>query len=159
MKKTTQLSLVLVTLLSLSGCGEDNAYNGQTGLIGGGSSVEASSNNSLNQSIKTLYSMIQTDSSNAYIQSLEMLQVVNDLSANANEENLEKAQIEFKKLALAYKRVETVYVAGYNDANMKDIAEFYIEQFIKQSKSYDVMGDLDAVFSGTKPLLKMTSKV
>ncbi|MEA2099309.1 MAG: imelysin family protein [Campylobacterota bacterium] len=155
MKKNITLSLLLVTLLSVTGCDDENAYNGQTGLIGGGSStVETTENSSLESSIISLYSLIKEDSANAYINSLEMLQSLNTLQSNPNELTLRDAQTAFKKLTLSYKRVETFYVAGANDANMKDIAEFYIEQYIKQSKNYDVVADLDAVFSSNKTIVK-----
>ncbi len=153
MKKVTKLSLVLITLLSLSGCG-DNAYNGKTGLIGGSSNTEVGSNTSVEQSVNAIYSIIKEDSANAYINSLEMVQSINTLTTSNSEANLLKAQEQFKKMILSYKRVETLYVAGYEDPNMADIANFYIEQFVKQSKSYDVIGDLDAVFNGSKAIVK-----
>ena len=158
MKKITKLSLVLTTLLSLSGCG-DNAYNGKTGLIGGdASSIDVSSNSSVEHSVNAIYSMIKEDSANAYINSLEMVQSINTLTITKSEANLLKAQEQFKKMALSYKRVEAIYVASVQDPNMKDIADFKIEQFIKQPKSYDVVGDLDKVFAGTKSIVANSLK-
>jgi predicted lipoprotein len=41
---------------------------------------------------------------------------------------------------------------------MRDLADFYLEHFIKGSKSQDIPGDLDRVFNGTGSLSKNSSK-
>ncbi|MFT5662312.1 MAG: hypothetical protein ACI9TV_002962, partial [Sulfurimonas sp.] len=87
-----------------------------------------------------------------------LLKRIQTLNANSSVDNLLQAQIEFKKLVLAYKRVEVVYVAGYNSDSMRDIAEFYLENFIKGSKAQDIGGDLDRVFSGEASLIANSLK-
>lgn len=137
-------------LLTFSGCGEDNSWDGKTGLNGGGGSA---SNSSVGQSLNALYTLIKTDSSSSYSNSLEMIKTIETLESKTGTTSLLNARDEFKKLILSYKRVETYYIAGYNDEDMYDLASFYMEQFIKQSKNYDVVGSLDAVFAGNKSLV------
>lgn len=149
MKNIVLSFTILLALLTFSGCGGDNNWDGKTGLNGSGG---AGSNSSVTLSVKTLYDLIQKDSEKAYKNSLTMIESVKKL--DATDLNIQDAQNRFKKLVLSYKRVETYYVAGKNSDDMFDIAGFYIEQFIKQSKNYDVAGDLDAVFAGSKAIVK-----
>ena len=143
---------VFITLLTFSfvGCGGDNSYNGENGLI----DPTSTSSTSLDTEINSLYQdVIKKDAQNAYVQSAFLLSAVEDLNNSADEAHLQSARDEFKKLILSYKRVESSYVAGYNSDDMRDIADFYIEQFIKGSKSQDIAGDLDQVFAGTKQIV------
>lgn len=148
----------ITTLLFVSifiGCsGGDNSYDGENGLLSG-----ITNTTSLDTSINEIYTqVILEDSKSAFIQSQILLQSIQALNANSSEGNLLQAQIEFKKLVLTYKRVEAVYVAGYNSDNMRDIAEFYLENFIKGSKAQDIGGDLDRVFSGEASLIANSLK-
>jgi len=141
----------LITLLTFSfiGCGGDNSYNGVDGLID-----PSTASTSLDVEVKSLYEdVIKKDAKSAYVQSITLLNAVKDLNSSTDEVHLQRARDEFKKLILSYKRVESAYVAGYNSDDMRDIADFYIEQFIKGSKSQDIAGDLDQVFAGTKQIV------
>lgn len=130
------------------GCG-DNNYDGETGLQTAESSI-----GSVEGNVQDIYKLvIQKDSEDAYIQTQILLSAIEDLNTSTNEANLQVSRDEFKKLVYAYKRVESAYVAGYNSDDMRDIADFYIESFIKGSKSQDIGGDLDEVFAGNKSIV------
>ena len=142
---------VLIALLTFAfvGCGGDNKYNGVDGLID-----PSTSSSSLDTEVQSLYeNIILQDSQSAYSQSLTLLSAIEDLNSSVDEAHLQVARDEFKKLILSYKRVESAYVAGYNSDDMRDVADFYIEQFIKGSKSQDIKGDLDLVFAGNKQIV------
>jgi hypothetical protein len=146
--------LTLMLGLTLSGCGDQNAYDGQSGLLS-----SASSQSTLDESIASIYeNVIYKDINDTYNKSLSLLALIEDLNASVSEENLIDAQDAFKELVLLYKRVETVYVAGYNDDTMRETAEFYLEHYIKGSKSQDIKGDLDLVFAGTKSMVANSLK-
>lgn len=152
------MKILLKTLLlfglffGLSGC-EDNNYDGKTGLNGSGSSSD------LNVPIENIYTNImQQDADTVYSQSQLLITAVETLQNGPTEQNLTAAQNSFKKLARYYKRVESAYVAGYNSDDMRDLADFYIEHYIKGSKAQDIPGDLDKVFAGNGTLVKNSSK-
>ena len=149
MKKVYQLLLASLIAFIFIGCGGDNNYDGETGLITGQSSA-----NSVDLSIENIYnSIILKDSNETYQRSLILLSQIKDLNRTTNTTNLKIARDSFKELVLSYKRVESIYVAGYYSDDMRDIAEFYIEQFIKGSKAQDIGGDLDEVFAGKKTIV------
>ena len=155
MKKYYKTVLVMMMLFGLSGCNSDNSYDGRTGLIGGG----GSSNVSVQKSVETIYSTVMLESSKTvYSVSLTLTESIKDFNNAPTEVNLNKARRDFKALALSYKRVESSYVAGYNSDNMRDLADFYIEHFIKGSKAADIPGDLDKVFKGSGALVKNSLK-
>ncbi|MEA2091594.1 MAG: imelysin family protein, partial [Campylobacterota bacterium] len=95
---------------------------------------------------------------NSYNASLTLYESIKDFNNSQTEANLQTARRNFKALALAYKRVESSYVAGYNSDDMRDLADFYIEHFIKGSKSADISGDLDKFFKGNGSLVKNSLK-
>lgn len=152
MRNLLKAVLGLLLVFGYCGCG-DNAYDGETGLKGSGSGT------ALDGFIERLYeNVMQQDADTAYRQSLLLINAVSTLQSSPTEANLTAAQNAFKKLAGYYKRVESAYVAGYNSDDMRDLADFYLEHFIKSSKSQDIPGDLDQVFAGTGSLNKNSSK-
>ena len=153
MQMMYKVVFVFATLFFLSGCG-DNSYNGKDGLAGSGGN-----GSSVLQSVSKIYEdVILTDIDKSYQNSLTLVSAIEDLNASQSEANLSKAREEFKKLALSYKRVESAFVAGTLSDDMRDIADFKLEQFIKHSKSADFAGDLDAVFMGNKALVSNALK-
>lgn len=153
MKKSIKIILVFLMMVFVA-CSEDNNYDGVNGLPSG--TIDTSS---IETAIEELFiEVIIKDSRAVYTQSQVLEQSILALNTNASEQNILQAQEEFKKLVLAYKRVEAIYVAGYNDANMRDIADFFLEQYIKGSKSQDISGDLDRVFAGQASLVANSLK-
>ena len=149
MKNLYQLLLASLIAFMFIGCGDDNNYDGETGLLAAQSSAS-----SVDVSIENIYSsIILKDSNETYQRSVVLLSQIKDLNRTTNITNLKIARDSFKDLVLSYKRVESLYIAGYNSDNMLEIAEFYIEQFIKGSKSQDIGGDLDEVFAGNKSIV------
>ena len=147
MKQIYRVIFTVFISLILMGC-DDNSYDGETGLIAAPTSTDE-----VSTSVTSIYTLvIQEDSLDAYNASLSLLDATKNLE-ESNEASVQRARTEFTKLILSYKRVESIYVAGYNSDDMRDIADFYIEQFIKGSKSQDIAGDLDAVFSGNKSIV------
>jgi len=147
-------ALLLMLTLIFNGCGSENSYDGQNGLLSG-SSAKAT----LDESVKKIFEdVIYKDINETYNKSVELTSIIEDLNTITNENNLKVAQDTFRELIILYKRVETVYVAGYNDDSMRDIAEFYLEHYVKGSKSQDIANDLDSVFSGTKGLVANSLK-
>ncbi|QFR50005.1 hypothetical protein FJR48_09825 [Sulfurimonas lithotrophica] len=149
-----KIFLILVISLMFIACGDENNYDGQNGLLSANASAQ-----SIDAAIGSIYDeVIYKDANATYEQSLNLLASIEDLNSTKSEADLIEAQNGFKQLVLFYKRVEAVYVAGYNDDNMRDIADFYIEHYIKGSKSQDTAGDLEEVFSGTKTLVSNSLK-
>ena len=146
------VSAIILTVI-FSGCGGDNSYDGENGLIGTGSGT------AIDEAVAGLYAnVIIADAQACYADSLVLLNAVQALNSTTDASALAAAQSAFKALALGYKRVESAYVAGYNANDMRDLADFYIEHFIKSSKSQDIPGDLESVFAGTGSLTKNSSK-
>jgi hypothetical protein len=152
--KLKALGFMLIVTLTFSGCGGENSYDGQNGLLSSpGSKI------TVDESIENIFDdVIYKDANQTYNKSVELVSIVEDLNSTTDESNLLSAQRAFKELVLLYKRVETVYVAGYNDNEMRDIAEFYIEHYIKASKSQDIAGDLESVFAGSTGLVANSLK-
>ncbi len=148
------LLLMFIVTLTFSGCGGENSYDAENGLLS-----SSSSQATLDESIQSiLENVIYKDANDTYNKSVELVSIIEDLNTTTDQSNLVAAQETFKELVLSYKRVETLYVAGYNDDSMRDIAEFYLEHYIKGSKSQDIASDLDAVFAGTKGLVANSLK-
>ena len=146
---------LFITLLFVTACG-DNSYNGKDGLVG---SSDNGGTDAVSLSVHNIYKdVILEDTDNTYQNSLTLVRAVEDLNASVNEATLAAAREQFKKLACSYKRMESVYVAGAISDDMRDIADFKIEQFIKHSKNADFEGDLDAVFAGNKALVSNALK-
>jgi len=143
-----------MSIMFIVGCGESNTYDGENGLI-----TSNRSTTSIDVALKNIFDeVIYKDANETYSQSLVLISSIEELNTTTNETKLIQAQSAFKELVLHYKRVEAVYVAGYNSDYMKDIAEFDLEHYVKGSKSQDTAGDLDAVFAGTKSLVANSLK-
>ncbi len=154
MKKTYTTTLLLLIFLGLFGCGGSNNYDGKTGLIS-----STSNQSSKDISIKNIYdNVILRDINSSYTQSLVLISSVKSLNDTQSMATLETSQKEFKKLALLYKRVESTYVAGRESDDMRDIADFYLEQFIFNSKGDTLFNDLQRIFNGTGALYKNSHK-
>ncbi|SFV54228.1 hypothetical protein MNB_SM-4-334 [hydrothermal vent metagenome] len=155
MKKiyTTLFSLLLS--LSFVGCGSDNGFDGENGLLASGGANQSAIETSL---IEIYNEVILKDINASYEKSLSLIQSVQDLNTSTSATTLSSAQVAFKELVLSYKRVESTYVAGRESDNMRDIADFYLEQFIFNSKGDTLFTDLQKIFDGTGSLYKNSHK-
>lgn len=155
MKYIYRLLLSTILAFSLSGCGDDNSYDGENGLLASG----GASQKDLDAYVLEIYTeVIAKDINSSYEESLLLIQAVQDLNATPNATTLESAQVAFKTFSLSYKRVESAYVAGRESDNMRDIADFYLEQFIFNSKGDTLFSDLERIFDGTGSLYKNSHK-
>lgn len=147
MKKIYQVVFSILLSFMILGC-DDNKYDGETGLIASPVSLDE-----VDTSVANVYTLvIQKDSQDAYTNALSLLEATQNLQIS-DETSVQIAREALLNLILSYKRVESIYLAGYNSDDMRDIADFYIEQFIKGSKSQDIAGDLDEVFAGEKSIV------
>ncbi len=154
-KNSLKVVVLFAITLFFIACGSDNDYDGKTGLIGSG----GSSTSSVGVSIRKIYDKTLLDSSwRTYEAAILLKDSVEMFNNSSTESNLQLARKDFKTLALLYKRVESSYVAGYNSDDMRDLADFYLEHFIKGSKAADISGDLDKVFKGNGSLVKNSLK-
>ncbi len=154
MKKiyTTIFSLLLT--FSLVGCGDDNSFTGKN-LLAAQSIDQAT----IDEAVKDIYDkVILRDIYAANTQALKLIQSVTNLKDTNSSGNLSSAQASFKKLVLSYKRVESVYIAGRESDDMRDLADFRIEQFIFNSKGDTLFTDLDKIFNGIGTLQKSSHK-
>ncbi|MDD5202563.1 MAG: imelysin family protein [Sulfurimonas sp.] len=150
MKNVYKTLLLLLLSLSFIAC-DDNSYDGETGLI----SPEMVSQSSINLSLEKIYKdVILKDINTTYEQSLLLIESVKDLNETNTTATLLVAQEAFKSLILAYKSVESAYIAGRESDAMRDIAEFSLEQFILNSKGDTLFTDLQNIFDGTGALYK-----
>lgn len=117
--KHITISIIFIALL-LSGCGDDNAYDGVNGLNSSSTSDDTS------QSIQTIYKQIQDDANTTYQSSLELISLAEDANNSLGEFKLLRDGTQ--ELIRAYKKVEAVYVAEKLDNAMIDIP-VYIETF------------------------------
>lgn len=150
MKNVYTKLLTIVLALSFMGCGSDNSFDGENGLLSSGVNKSG-----IDKSLSQLYTnVILTDINSSYSQSLILIQSVKDLNEMNSTATLLDAQTQFKELALSYKRVESAYVAGRESADMRDIADFYLEQFIFNSKGDTLFTELDNIYAGVGSLFK-----
>ncbi|DAB29674.1 MAG TPA: hypothetical protein CFH84_08205 [Sulfurimonas sp. UBA12504] len=150
MKNIYKTLLVLLLSLSFIAC-DDNSYDGETALI----SPEIVSQSSINLSLEKIYKdVILKDINTTYEHSLLLVESVKDLNETNTTQTLLAAQEAFKTLVLAYKSVESAYIAGRESDAMRDIAEFNLEQFILNSKGDTLFTDLQKIFDGTGALYK-----
>ena len=155
MKHIYKVMLLLIISLGVIGCGGDNAYDGETGLLSSGTASQSS----IDESINSIYTNVILQDINAtYEKSLVLLSSVKDLNETNSSATLLSAQEAFKTLALSYKKVESAYVAGRESDDMRDIADFYLEQFIFNSKGDTLFTDLEKIFDGTGALYKNSHK-
>lgn len=143
---------ILVTSFFI-GCGDENSYDGVNGLISSDSTL------GVDESVQAIFdNVIYKDANETYNKSVSLISMIEDLNSSTTESNLQLVQDGFKDLILSYKKVESVYVAGYNNDNMRVVAEFYLEHYIKGSKSQDTAGDLESVFDGNRSLVANSLK-
>jgi len=154
MEKIYTTLILLLVILSFSGCG-DNSFDGENGLLSSGSANQSDIDLSL---IDIYNKVILKDINASYEKSLSFIQSVKDLNVSTSATTLLFAQVAFKELTLSYKRVESAYVAGRESDNMRDIADFYLEQFIFNSKGDTLFTDLQKIFDGTGALYKNSHK-
>lgn len=109
--------LLLVSFL-LHGCGGDNSYNGEN-LLGSGST-------NVDNSLESIYTLIQNDANTTYNKALEVEALVDD--SNSSLGDFEALREKTQELILSYKRVETLYVAEKLQSSMTDIP-VYVEAF------------------------------
>lgn len=150
---TALLSLLLT--FGFVGCGDDNSYDGVNGLLTSGGANQSDINTSI---LKIYQDVILADVNASYRKSLTLIQSVKDLNETNSSATLLSAQVVFKELALSYKRVESAYLAGRESNDMRDIADFYLEQFIFNSKGDTLFTDLDKIFNGIGSLYKNSHK-
>jgi len=111
--------LLLLIGFLLNGCG-DNSYDGESGLRSGGNNTDVSA------AIESIYSVVQTDADKAYNLAVEVASLVDE--SNSTQDDFETLRTKMQELILAYKRVETVYIAGKLQSSMIDIP-VYVEAF------------------------------
>ena len=155
MKKVYKALLFLLVMFGLLGCGGDNSYDGVSGLISSNKTDQSSVDSNI---LKIYENVILPDANIAYEKSLELVQAVKDLNKSKSSTTLASAQTAFKELALAYKRVESAYVAGRESDEMRDLADFEIEHFVRSSKSDTLFSDLERVFNAKGSLYKNSHK-
>ena len=126
--------------LFLIGCGDDNSYDGKTGLIGGVSVVDSS--------LEDLYADVYQSDANLSATRLENL--IEDLAILQNEQNeqtLQSAQESFYAFVRAQKRIEAAFIADEFDSTFLDTLG-YMEYF-HVGKNSDLISELDRVFSSS----------
>lgn len=155
MKKIYIILFSLLLSLSFIGCGSDNSFDGENGLLASGGANQSGIDTNL---IEIYNEVILKDVNASYEKSLSLIQSIQDLNTTTSASTLLSAQVAFKELVLSYKRVESAYVAGRESDNMRDIADFYIEQFIFNSKGDTLFTDLQKIFDGTGSLYKNSHK-
>lgn len=109
-------SFTLLIALIFSGCGDDNAYDGENGL--------QSAPVSGSESLQAIYSVIQSDAQEAYDTSVELVGLVE--SSDDSLSDFEVLRSKTQELIIAYKSVETHYVADEFNSDLSDTPE-YIE--------------------------------
>lgn len=109
-------SITLLLAVIFSGCGDDNAYDGESGLVSGGSSSDTS------VMIESIYEMVQSDANVTYQRSLELIELVDD--SNQSLSDFEALRAKAQELILVYKKVEAVYVAEKLSSSMVDVPVF-----------------------------------
>jgi len=151
---TALLSLLFITF-SFVGCGNDNSYDGKNGLLSSGGADQTNIDSSI---LKIYENVILPDANASYEKSLALIQTLKDFNETKSSATLASAQAAFKELALSYKRVESAYVAGRESDEMRDLANFYLEHFIFNSKGDTLFRELENIFNGSGSLYKNSHK-
>lgn len=133
----------LVALIFL-GCGGDNAYDGETGLLSGGSSE------SLATQLQQIDDAVLVKGSVSLAEQAESTHTaLLALQREQSEANLQAAQLQATTLFESWKGVEALYVAKKYDDAMIDIPA---QMDVFNIGNIDIPSRLDEVFEGTSSL-------
>lgn len=133
-KKIAKVS-VLATLLLLSGCGGDNAYNG-TGII------EPEISQSQGDALESLQKNVFIKDSESLLSSITTLKTkVESFDTNLTQSDTLEMQDFFKSIMQAWKSTEASYVAADYDDAMIDIPQLF--DYFHTGKKLDVAADID----------------
>jgi len=129
---------MILLVLSLIGCGGDNAYDGN-------SAVNNTTPNT-SSSIEGLHQVLISDASNSLLKANELVLKAETLENNVSLANLQTTQEAFKEFISTWKAVQSLYVAGDIDTAMIDI-ELFMDLW--HSGNEDIKVQLDTVFTGS----------
>ncbi|MBN2815187.1 MAG: hypothetical protein JXQ67_00780 [Campylobacterales bacterium] len=113
------IALLLFVSLLLQGCGGENSYDGENGLLSSGGS-------DVSEPLASIYVLIQEDANTTLLLAQELDALVDD--ANNSLADFEALREKTEELILSYKRVEALYVAEKLESAMTDIP-VYVEAF------------------------------
>lgn len=152
MKKTITVMLLLVSLGLLTGCGGDNAFDGETGLINPNTNADtlvSIQENILSSNAKKLNSKVK-----------EVQDKLIAFNTNLTAGDVQALQNDFIEIITTWKQVEALYVASDYDDEMRTMP-INID-FFNKGKNLDVATNIDAALSSTgtleNRLLKNSSK-
>jgi len=135
---------VIAAAMLLIGCGGDNAYDGEEGLISG------STAGTTTQLLTQINAAVLVSDSNAALQKvMDAEAAIAALQAEQNSVNLAAAQSSATALFVAWKKVEAIYVADKYDDAMIDIPGLI--DYFNQGNT-DIPAKLDTIFAGSSSL-------
>lgn len=143
MKTLTTYLLAALSIILLSACADDNAYDGKNGLISGGSGSTFSALEQINEAVLT------HDSTLLLQQATKTKEAISILQEEQSSTNLQATQLQALTLFEAWKRVEAVYVAKKYNSSLIDIPA-QIDFF--HVGNTDIVAKLDKTFAGSSPL-------
>ncbi len=156
-KTTNWLGGLLLAVSFFTGCGSDNAYDGTTGLGGGG----VTSSETI-ASLSSIQTNILQKNANDFQEALEdMKKTLASKDNNLTQNTVEELQNSFRDILHKWKAVDSTYIIGKYDELLTDVPRF-IEFFIKASKRQDIAAEvqdaLDSTLDIEIALFKNTSK-
>jgi hypothetical protein len=132
------LVTAFVIVMTFTGCG-DNAYDGETGLVGNSSTIAVSAEDTF----KSLGSTVLAQNSSNAVTTLKALQLSSaTLKSDVSSANLTQVHNDFKNFMMAYKAVEVTYIAGDYESSLSDtlrLMDFF------HNTNEDIPGQLDVV--------------
>lgn len=129
--------------LFLFGCGDDNSYDGESGLIGSPTGKSAT--------LEQLYTNVYQSDANLSLHTLSVLQEdLQALQQTQNAQTLGSAQESFKEFVLIQKRIEAAFIADeFSDTFLDTLG--YMEYFHVANNS-DLIDELDRIFQSETSL-------
>jgi predicted lipoprotein len=144
MKTITTYLLAGLIIAFFSACVDENAYDGEQGLISGGASGSMQSAlEQINQAV------LINDSALLLEQATKTKEAITSLQNTQNRTTLETVQLQVHTLFELWKRVEAIYVAKKYESSMIDIPA-QIDYY--NLGNTDIPARLDQIFAGTSPL-------